>query len=98
MDLFLFFSLLLLLIAFIGTILIKRYFILTLISIELLLLAININFIIYSIYLDDLLGQIFSIVFLTLAASESVLGLALVIIFFRLKGGLSLDSIFFLKT
>ena len=76
----------------------KRYFILTLISIELILLAININFIIYSIYLDDLLGQMFSIVFLTLAASESVLGLALVIVFFRLKGGLSLDSIFFLKT
>jgi len=76
----------------------KRYLILTLISIELILLAININFIIYSIYLDDLLGQMFSIVFLTLAASESVLGLALVIIFFRLKGGLSLDSIFFLKT
>jgi NADH-quinone oxidoreductase subunit K len=92
------FSFLLFLIGFIGAILIKRYFILTLISIELILLAININFIIYSIYLDDLLGQLYSIVFLTLAASESVLGLALVIVFFRLKGGLSLDSIFFLKT
>jgi NADH:ubiquinone oxidoreductase subunit K len=92
------FSFLLFLIGFIGAILIKRYFILTLISIELILLAININFIIYSIYLDDLIGQLYSIVFLTLAASESVLGLAFVIIFFRLKGGLSLDSIFFLKT
>jgi NADH-quinone oxidoreductase subunit K len=94
---FIFFSFLLFFIGFIGAILIKRYFILTLISIELILLAININFIIYSVYLDDLLGQIYSIVFLTLAASESVLGLALVIIFFRLKGGLSLDSIYFLK-
>jgi NADH-quinone oxidoreductase subunit K len=94
---FIFFSFLLFFIGFIGAILIKRYFILTLISIELMLLAININFIIYSVYLDDLLGQIYSIVFLTLAASESVLGLALVIIFFRLKGGLSLDSIYFLK-
>jgi len=88
-------SLLLFIIGFIGAILIKRYFILTLISIELILLAININFIIYSIYLDDLLGQLYAIVILTLAASESVLGLALVIIFFRLKGGLALDSIFF---
>ena len=94
---FIFFSFLLFFIGFIGAILIRRYFILTLISIELILLAININFIIYSVYLDDLLGQIYSIVFLTLAASESVLGLALVIIFFRLKGGLSLDSIYFLK-
>jgi NADH:ubiquinone oxidoreductase subunit K len=94
---FLFFSFLLFFIGFIGAILIKRYFILTLISIELILLAININFVIYSVYLDDLLGQIFSIVFLTLAASESVLGLAIVIIFFRLKGGLALDSIFFSK-
>src|ERR1700685_3302983 len=98
MFFYLMFSFLLFLIGFIGAILIKRYFILTLISIELILLAININFIIYSIYLDDLLGQLYSIVFLTLAASESVLGLALVIIFFHLKGGLSLDSIFFLKT
>ena len=81
---FIFFSFLLFLIGFLGAILIKRYFILTLISIELMLLAININFIIFSVYLDDLLGQVFSIVFLTLAASESVLGLALVIIFFRL--------------
>jgi NADH-quinone oxidoreductase subunit K len=98
MFFYLMFSFLLFFIGFIGAILIKRYFILTLISIELILLAININFIIYSIYLDDLLGQLYSIVFLTLAASESVLGLALVIVFFRLKGGLSLDSIFFLKT
>ena len=86
MFFYLIFTFILLLIGFIGAILMKRYFILTLISIELILLAININFIIYSIYLDDLLGQMFSIVFLTLAASESVLGLALVIIFFRLKG------------
>jgi len=98
MFFYLMFSFLLIIIGFIGAILIKQYFILTLISIELMLLAININFIIYSIYLDDLLGQLFAIVFLTIAASESVLGLALVIIFFRLKGGLSLDAIYFLKT
>jgi len=90
-------SFILFLIGFIGAIIIKRYFILTIISIELILLAININFIVFSIFLDDLLGQIYAIVFLTLAASESVLGLALVIIYFKLKGGLSLNTVFFLK-
>jgi NADH-quinone oxidoreductase subunit K len=94
---FLIFSFFIFFIGFFGAVLIKRHFILTLISIELMLFAINLNFVICSIYLDDLLGQVSSILFLTLASSESVLGLALVIIFFRLKGGLSLDSIFYLK-
>jgi len=97
MFFYLIFTFILLLIGFIGAILMKRYFILTLISIELMLLAININFIIFSIFLDDLLGQIIAILFLTLASSESVLGLALVIIYFKLKEGLSLNAIFFLK-
>jgi len=97
MHIYIIFTFILFLIGFVGAILIKRYFILTLISIELMLLAININFIIFSIFLDDLLGQIIAIVFLTLASSESVLGLALVIIYFKLKEGLSLNAIFFLK-
>jgi len=97
MYIYLIFTFILFLIGFFGTILIKRYFILTLISIELMLLAININFIVFSIFLDDLLGQIIAIVFLTLASSESVLGLALVIIYFKLKEGMSLNAIFFLK-
>jgi len=95
MYIYLIFTFILFLIGFFGTILIKRYFILTLISIELMLLAININFIVFSIFLDDLLGQIIAIVFLTLASSESVLGLALVIIYFKLKEGMSLNAIFF---
>jgi len=97
MYIYLIFTFILFLIGFFGTILIKRFFILTLISIELMLLAININFIVFSIFLDDLLGQIIAIVFLTLASSESVLGLALVIIYFKLKEGMSLNAIFFLK-
>lgn len=69
-----------------------------LISLELLILAININFIIASVFLDDLLGIIYSLINLTSAASESAIGLALLIIFYKLKGGISLDLISLLKT
>ena len=68
-----------------------------LISLELLILAVNINFIIGAIYLDDLLGLIYALINLTSAASESALGLALLIIFYRIRGGISLDLIMFLK-
>ena len=62
-----------------------------------LLLSVNINFIVGSIFLDDLLGIIYSLINLTSAASESALGLALLILFYRIKGGISLDLISFLK-
>ena len=69
-----------------------------LISLELLILSININFIISSIFLDDLFGLIYSLINLTSAASESAIGLALLILFYRIKGGISLDLISFLKS
>lgn len=69
-----------------------------LIALELLILAININFIIASVFLDDLLGILYSLINLTSAASESAIGLALLIIFYKLKGGISLDLISLLKT
>jgi NADH-quinone oxidoreductase subunit K len=62
-----------------------------------MLLAINFNFIIYSIFLDDILGQVYAIVILTIASSESALGLAILIIYYRLRGSLSLDLISLLK-
>ena len=68
-----------------------------LICLELLILSVNINFIVGSIFLDDLLGIIYSLINLTSAASESALGLALLILFYRIKGGISLDLISFLK-
>lgn len=57
-----------------------------LISLELLLLSVNISFIVFSVYLDDILGQIFSLFILTIAAAESAIGLAIVIAYFRVKG------------
>jgi NADH-quinone oxidoreductase subunit K len=78
--------------------LIRKHIIIILISFELLLLSININFISASIFIDDLQGQIISLLVLTVAASESALGLALLIVYYRLRGGISLDLINLLKS
>jgi NADH:ubiquinone oxidoreductase subunit K len=53
-----------------------------LMSIELMLLAVNLNFLVYSIYLDDMMGQLFALFVLTMAAAESAIGLALLVISF----------------
>lgn len=97
MLIFLVFSTLLFLIGILGLFLTKKNAIMILICLELLILAVNINFIVGSIFLDDLLGIVYSLINLTSAASESALGLALLILFYRIKGGISLDLISFLK-
>ena len=97
MLIFLIFSSLLFLIGILGLFLTRKNAIMILICLELLILSVNINFIIGSIFLDDLLGIIYSLINLTSAASESALGLALLILLYRIKGGISLDSISFLK-
>jgi NADH-quinone oxidoreductase subunit K len=60
-----------------GIFLNRKNIIVMLMSIELMLLAVNLNFVIFSVYLDDLLGQIFSIFILTVAAAESAIGLSI---------------------
>jgi NADH:ubiquinone oxidoreductase subunit K len=62
-------------------------------SIELLLLAVNLNFIIFSIYLDDLIGQTFSLFILTVAAAESAIGLAILVVYYRIKGIISINFV-----
>jgi NADH-quinone oxidoreductase subunit K len=62
-------------------------------SIELMLLAINLNFIIFSIYLDDLAGYVFVLFILTIAAAESAVGLAILKIYYRLKNNILMDKI-----
>jgi NADH-quinone oxidoreductase subunit K len=62
-------------------------------SIELMLLAINLNFIIFSIYLDDLAGYVFVLFILTIAAAESAIGLAILTIYYRLKNTIRMDKI-----
>jgi len=61
-------------------------------GIELILLSLNLNFISFSIYLDDLYGQIFSLFILTIAASESAVGLAVLIIFFRVHHNILINQ------
>jgi NADH-quinone oxidoreductase subunit K len=98
MLLILYFSIILLLIGIIGLFLTKKHAIMMLIALELTILSVNINFIISSMYLDDLLGVIYSLINLTSAASESAIGLALLIIYYRVKGSISLDLISYLKS
>jgi NADH:ubiquinone oxidoreductase subunit K len=75
----------------------RRHIILLLLSIELIFLSINYNFFIFSLYLDDILGQFFVLCLISVAAAESVIGLAILVIFYRLRGGISLDLINLLK-
>lgn len=80
-----------------GLFLTRKHIILLLLSIELIFLSINYNFIIFSIFLDDFLGQFYSLCIITIAAAESSIGLAILVIFFKLRGGIALDIINFLK-
>lgn len=66
-------------------------------SIEIMLLAINLNFIFFSLYLDDMLGQLFALYILTVAAAESAIGLAILVVYYRLKGIIAVDNISALK-
>ena len=89
----LFLSISLFLIGVIGIFLIKKNIIIVLMSIELMLLSININFIVFSIYLDDMVGQIFALFVLTVAAAESAIGLAILVVYYRIKGLVSINFI-----
>jgi len=91
-------SLILFIIGSLGLFLLRKHGIMLLISLELLILSVNINFVVSAVFLDDLMGIIYSLINLTSAASESAIGLALLIIYYRIKGGISLDLITLLKT
>lgn len=67
------------------------------ICVELLLLSVNLNFILASAYLDDFYGQIFSIFILTIAAAESAIGLAVLILYNRIRGNILINSQMLLK-
>lgn len=74
------------LIAILGIFLTRRNIIIILVAIELMLLSINFNFAIFSVLLEDLVGQVFVIYILTLAGAEAAVGLAILIIFYRVRG------------
>ena len=66
-------------------------------SIELILLSVNINFISFSAYMHDLSGQIFAMLILTVAAAEAAIGLAILVVFFRNLGSIEINKINKLK-
>ena len=68
-----------------------------LMSIELMLLAINLSFILFSVYLDDIIGQIFALLVLTVAGAESAIGLALLVVYYRIRGTIDVEFINILK-
>jgi NADH:ubiquinone oxidoreductase subunit K len=80
-----------------GLFSVRKNLILILMSIELMLLSINLNFIMFSFIFDDIIGEIFSLLILTVAAAEAAIGLAILIIYYRLRGVISLDYISSLK-
>ena len=76
-----------------GMFLNRKNVIVILMSIELMLLAVNINFVAFSAFLGDLTGQIFTMFILTVAAAEAAIGLAILVVFFRNKGTIAVEDI-----
>jgi len=77
----------------IGIFLNRKNVIVILMSIELILLAVNINLVSFSIFLQDIVGQIFTMLILTVAAAEAAIGLAIIIVYYRNKGSIRVEEI-----
>ena len=80
-----------------GIFLNRKNIIVMLMSIELMLLAVNLNLIIFSVYLDDLIGQMFALFILTVAAAESAIGLAILVIYYRVRGTIAVEFVNLMK-
>lgn len=75
----------------------RKNVIVILMCIELMLLAVNINFVAFSAELGDLVGQVFTLFILTVAAAEAAIGLAILVVFFRAKGSIAVEDISTMK-
>ena len=84
-------------IGIIGVFLNRKNVIIILMSIELILLSVNINLVAFSIYLQNLVGQIFTMFILTVAAAEAAIGLAIIVIYYKNKGSINVEQISSLK-
>ena len=84
-------------IGIIGIFLNRKNVIIILMSIELILLAVNINMVSFSIYLQNLVGQVFTMFILTVAAAEASVGLAIIVIYYKNKGSINVEQISSLK-
>ena len=77
----------------VGLMLNRKNILVAIMCIELLLLAVNLNFILFSLYLDDIFGLVFVLFVLTIAAAESALGLSVLTVYHKLRSSILLDSI-----
>ena len=80
-----------------GIFLNRKNVIIILMSIELILLAINIQFVAFSVQLGDLAGQVFAMFIITVAAAEAAIGLAILVVYFRNRGSIEVDDINMMK-
>jgi NADH-quinone oxidoreductase subunit K len=80
-----------------GIFLNRKNVIVILMSVELMLLAVNINLIAFSAFLRDLVGQVFALFVLTVAAAEAAIGLAIVVVYFRNRGSIAVSDINMMK-
>ena len=80
-----------------GIFLNRKNVIIILMSIELMLLAVNINLVAFSVELGDLVGQVFAMFVLTVAAAEAAIGLAILVCFFRVRGTIAVEDINMMK-
>ena len=84
-------------IGIIGILLNRKNVIVILMSIELILLAVNINLVSFSVFFNDLVGQIFALIILTVAAAEAAIGLAIIVAYYRNTGTVHVEEIDSLK-
>ena len=80
-----------------GIFLNRKNVIIILMSVEMMLLAVNINLIAFSVHLNDLVGQIFAMIILTVAAAEAAIGLAILVVYFRNRGSIRVEDINMMK-
>jgi NADH-quinone oxidoreductase subunit K len=75
----------------------RKNIIIILMSVELILLAVNINFVAFSAFLGDLVGQVFTLFVLTVAAAEAAIGLAILVVYFRNRGSIAVEDVNVMK-
>ena len=80
-----------------GIFLNRKNVIIILMSIELILLSVNINFVAFSAYLGDIVGQVFALLVLTVAAAEAAIGLAILVVYFRNRGSIAVEDVNLMK-
>ena len=80
-------------IGILGIFLNRKNVIVILMSVELMLLAVNINLVAFSTHLNDIVGQVFALFILTVAAAEAAIGLAILVVFFRNRGSIAVEDV-----